>query len=99
MSETTVRRVTEENCYQLRLDGRVIGRVSYTLREPYLVLQDTEIDDEFSGRGLAGLLATEVFIDLRHRGQQAVVRCPYLRRWLRRNPDFADVAAAGSPRA
>ncbi len=94
MSETAVRHVPDESRYELLLDGRVIGRVTYVRRGSDLILDATEVDDEFSGRGLAGLLATQVFDDLRARGQQVVVGCRYLRRWVGMHPEYADVVAA-----
>ncbi|WP_405486204.1 GNAT family N-acetyltransferase [Nocardia sp. NBC_00511] len=48
----------------------------------------TEVDKEFSGKGLANLLAQEAVKDVIARGRTIVARCPFIKGWLDKHPEF-----------
>jgi uncharacterized protein len=88
----TVRDNPEELRYEL-LDegGAVIGEIRYRREPGAVVLVHTEVDPAREGHGLASVLVAGAFDDLRTRGLKVVPVCPYVRAWLRRHPEQADL--------
>ena len=56
-------------------------------------LVHTEIDPAFEGQGLGERLVAGALEDLRARGLKLVPQCPFVRAYLRRHPDQADLVA------
>jgi uncharacterized protein len=54
----------------------------------------TEVEPAYEGTGAAGMLVQEAMRDLRERGLRVIPICPYVRAWLRRHPDQADIVTA-----
>ena len=59
-----------------------------------IVLTHTIVPPEYSGRGLAGTLATGVFGMARARGDRLVLQCPYMTAWYAKHPDYADIVVS-----
>jgi uncharacterized protein len=57
-----------------------------------IFLIHTEVPKELEGRGIAGRLATTALIFARENGLRAVIRCPYVKTYVQRHPEFNDVA-------
>jgi uncharacterized protein len=88
----TVRDNPEELRYELLDDdGAVIGEIRYRREPGAVVLVHTEVDPAHEGHGLANVLVAGAFDDLRARGLKVVPLCPYVRTWLRRHPEQADL--------
>ncbi len=77
--------------YELVDGDRVIGEIRYRREPGAVVLVHTEVDPAHEGHGLAGELVEGAFRDLRERGLRVVPLCPYIRDWLRRHPEQADL--------
>jgi predicted GNAT family acetyltransferase len=92
---TAVRDVPEASRYEIVVDGTVAGIVSYRTEGDVRDLVHTEIDDAFEGQGIGGKLAAGVLDDIRARGLQAKLTCPFLAGWVARHPEYQD-AAVGS---
>jgi predicted GNAT family acetyltransferase len=73
------------------------GFVEYREARESVVLVHTEVDPSFAGRGVASSLARGALDDLRDRGLQALVVCPFLHSWLRRHPEYSDVLFHAPP--
>jgi uncharacterized protein len=54
-------------------------------------LLHTEVDDRFQGAGLAGKLARASLDAARARHLRVLPTCPYIRSWIRKHPDYADL--------
>jgi predicted GNAT family acetyltransferase len=89
----TVRDNPAELRYELVDGDRVVGEIRYRREPGAVVLVHTEVDPGYEGRGLAGELVEGAFRDLRDRGLRVVPLCPYIRAWLRRHPEEADLVA------
>jgi predicted GNAT family acetyltransferase len=63
-----------------------------------VVLVHTEVEPAFEGQGLGARLVAGALEDLRARGLKLVPQCPFVRAYLRRHPDQADLVA-GDPAA
>lgn len=73
--------------YELWLGDELAGEIRYSLRDDgKLVLVHTEVDPGHKGEGLANVLVQGALDDLRERGIEYVVVCPFVRAYLRRHP-------------
>jgi uncharacterized protein len=80
--------------YELLDDsGAMIGKIHYVLEPGAVALVHTEVDPKFQGHGLASELVQGAIKDLRERGLKMIPVCPYVRAWLRRHPEQADLVA------
>jgi hypothetical protein len=92
-TDVVVRRDDSRHRYEAHLDGQLAGYLEYREREHEIVLIHTETVEGFQGRGVATALARFAMDDVRARGLQAVVLCPFLRAWLAKNPQYNDIVA------
>lgn len=74
--------------YELTVDGQHAGRLVLREQDGAVVLEHTYVDDAFSGRGLAGILAQRVLDDLIAQGVPVVVECEYVLGWLDKHPEY-----------
>jgi predicted GNAT family acetyltransferase len=88
-----IRDVPERHRYELTIDGTVAGIAVYRLREDQLVLEHTEVDDAYEGRGLGSRLARYALDDVRARGLSVRIECPFVRSYIRRHPEYAELVA------
>jgi NAD+ kinase len=90
----------ERQRYELLLGGEVAGVLHYRRHGGRVELMHTEVEQSFSGRGLAGRLASAALEDARVRATPVVVSCPYVIGYLDRHPEFSDLlATAPTPTA
>ncbi|MCU4178757.1 GNAT family N-acetyltransferase [Bosea sp. BH3] len=80
----------EENRFELSLDGGT-ALVAYQRDGNRLVLLHTEVPSEFSGQGIGSRLAKGVLDQIRASGRKAVIRCPFLKEWIARHPEYDDI--------
>lgn len=71
--------------------GEVVGHLEYHDGPGMVSLIHTEVDGAYGGRGLAGQLVQTALDDVRASGKQVRPVCPYVVRWIDRNPDYADL--------
>lgn len=92
--DLTVRDAPDRDRYEATTgDGRLAAIGAYRRQDDRLVFTHTETVPEFEGEGVASTLVREALTDARSRGLQVVPRCPYVRAWIERHPDFADLVA------
>jgi uncharacterized protein len=84
-----------ESRYELHLGGELAGSVRYHLRGQQITLIHTEVDPRFQGAGLATHLARYSLDDARKRNLAVLPSCPYIRSWIRRHPEYADLVPDG----
>ena len=77
--------------YELRVDGELAGFINYHLRDETISLIHTEVNPGFEGGGLAGRLARSALDDARKRQLAVLPFCPYVRSWIKRHPEYADL--------
>jgi predicted GNAT family acetyltransferase len=89
----------EQSRYELWLGATRAGLIQYLPEEEDTVLLvHTEVDPAFAGQGLGERLVAGVLEDLRARGRKLVPLCVFVRAYLGRHPDQADLVA-GDPAA
>jgi predicted GNAT family acetyltransferase len=91
--ETTVRDNPEESRYEIRDGDRVLGLAAYERRGETMVFTHTEVDPDAGEEGLGSRLVRAALDDVRSRGGSVVPLCPFVRGWIERHPDYADLVA------
>lgn len=81
----------EEQRYEGYVDGALAGFVEYGDEAGQLVLEHTEVEPSFEGRGVGSRLAAGVLDDIRRRGVRVGVRCPFVRRFVMQHPEYRDL--------
>ena len=81
----------ENSRYEIVLGGEVAGMLHYRRHGGIVELAHTEIDPAFEGRGLGGRLASAAFGDARNRATPVRVTCPFVRGYLERHDEYADL--------
>jgi len=91
--DVRVTHVAGEDRYAITVDGRRVGLLDYRRHGDVLDLDHTEIDPAFGGRGLGAHLVRDALDDVRSRGFTVRPRCSFVRKFIERNPGYADLAA------
>lgn len=88
---TEVRHNADANRFEVFSDGELAGRAEYVDRSGRWVFTHTEIDDAHEGKGLASALAKGALDEVRRRHARVVPLCPFLRGWIERHDEYADL--------
>lgn len=91
--ELVVEDNAERRRYEARLGDKVVGTIVYSLAPDRITLIHTEIDPAFEGKGIASRLAAGALDDVRRRGLALVPVCSFVRSYLGRHPEYADLVA------
>jgi uncharacterized protein len=78
----------DQHRYEAHVGDRLAGFADYKLATELIVLTHTEVDPAFEGQGIGGKLARAAMDDVRDRGLQALLICPFMNRWVKRRPDY-----------
>ena len=78
--------------YEASLAGQVVGFVEYRLAGSRRLLLHTEVEPAYEGRGIAGEMARHVLDEARAAGSRVTAKCPFIRSWLARHPEYNDTA-------
>lgn len=81
----------ENHRYVLELEGDVVGFAEYHLRGGRHFFVHTEVDDEFTGRGLGTTLVKSALNDVRSAGGAVVPMCPLFAAYIKRHPEYDDL--------
>ena len=84
---TTVRDNTSKNRFEIHVDDQLAGFTEYRLNPGHITFTHTEIDEAFSGRGLARKLVVGELEEARRRGLAVLPICPYVRDVVARGAD------------
>jgi predicted GNAT family acetyltransferase len=84
----------DKSRFELHVGGELAGFVTYRIRGQAIDLLHTQVDPAFQGGGLASKLAQASLDDASARHMAVLPTCPYIRSWIRRHPDYADLVPA-----
>ena len=73
--------------YQLNVDGHV-AFIDYKQTSKLVHLIHTEVPSALEGRGVAAALVKKVLTDIDQHGETLVPWCPYVKAYLKRNPEW-----------
>ncbi len=91
--ELTVTDNAEQRRYEARQGSEVVGFITYRLNPGRITLIHTEVAPALEGQGIASQLVAGALDDIRRRGLTIVAICPFVRAYLRRHPEYADLVA------
>lgn len=80
--------------YETSLPGGDWAFISYTMEGEKKALRHTIVPQAHEGKGIAAALAKYVLEEARAAGEKVVPYCPYVQTYLKRHPEYADVAEA-----
>lgn len=86
-------RVESRNRYELRNGDEVIGHAELSSMSGHAYATHTEINPAWGGRGLGGKLVAGMVDDLVAHDQTLTGVCPFVVKWLERNPAQASAVA------
>jgi predicted GNAT family acetyltransferase len=90
-SALEVRDNAELNRYEVFVDATMVGFARYVRRGGRAYFVHTEIDPRHEGSGLGSSLARVALDAQRDRNELVVPLCPFLRGFIERHPEYADV--------
>lgn len=79
--------------YEVTSDGTLAGFVEYELSEGGIDFTHTVVRDEFEGKGVGGALVKHALDDARARGLRATPTCTFVKSYIERHPEYADLVA------
>lgn len=74
-------------------DGTEAGGAYYRRRDGVVTFTHTEVDPAFEAQGVGSRLAAGALALVRDAGERFVPRCPFIRAYVERHPELADLRA------
>jgi uncharacterized protein len=90
-AEVVVRDNQEQGRYEILVGPTLAGFAEYHAQPGLITATHTEIDRAFEGRGLGSRLIREMLDDIRRREAKVLPICPFVRAFLRRHQEYADL--------
>ena len=79
-----------DGLFTIAVDGRTVGLAAFVDHGTQRIFHHTEVDEEFEGRGLAGILVGEALAETKAAGMRIVAVCPMVAGYVGRHHDFDD---------
>jgi predicted GNAT family acetyltransferase len=86
-----VQKNPERSRYEILLDGKRIGLMTYRVDGDTVATPHTEIDPEHGGRGFATHLVESALDDIRDQGMYVLPLCSFVRHFISTHPDYQDL--------
>ncbi|UTD29065.1 GNAT family N-acetyltransferase [Bradyrhizobium sp. WD16] len=77
--------------FELAVDGS-IAAAYYELAPGVITFTHTEVPKELGGRGIGSRLVWDALAQVRRDGLKVVPRCPFVKAYLDKHPEQADLA-------
>lgn len=84
---------TDRGRYEIHVGDVLAGVIDYRDTDGAIDMYHTGIESRFEGRGLGKRLAEFALTDARDAGQKVLPTCPFIDRFMTKNPDFNDLRA------
>ena len=81
----------ERSRYLAWLGDDAVGYSEYETEPGRIVFTHTVVKPEYEGRGIGSQLAKQTLDDVRERGLRITPICPFIRSYLRRHSEYADI--------
>ena len=95
-NDIQVRNAQQEGRFEITVDGKLAGVAEYVEEAGHRSFVHTEVNDEFSGRGLAGVLVRSALDTTRADGLRIRATCPYVVKFLSEHSDWDDLVDSGT---
>lgn len=80
-----------ESRFEARLPDGSTAVVVYKLLSSGLLIDHTEVPQQWEGKGVAGKIARDVLADVRARGLMVLPVCPFFSGWIANHPEAHDL--------
>ncbi|MFC4565009.1 GNAT family N-acetyltransferase [Nocardiopsis mangrovi] len=96
--DLTVTDVPSAKRFEVRDGDSLAGFAVYIPTDEMIVFTHTEVPASYEGKGVGGTLVRGALDDVRARGLAVLPLCPFVKGWIQRHPDYADLvySAPGS---
>jgi len=85
---------SDEERYEVLVDGRVAGFTQYRVRPGLVAFVHTEIDERLEGHGLASRLISTALDDARAKGLAVLPFCPFVNGYIKRHTEYLALVPA-----
>jgi predicted GNAT family acetyltransferase len=79
--------------FELAVDGH-IAATYYELAGGVITFVHTEVPPELGGKGVGSRLVKGALDQVRADGLKVVAQCPFVKAWIDKHPDYADLLNA-----
>jgi predicted GNAT family acetyltransferase len=93
MADVETTHNVQKSRYEAHVDGELAGFAEYELTDDAVVFTHTEVEDAFEGQGIGSTLARFALDDVRGGTRAVVPKCPFIKDWIDKHPDYADLVA------
>lgn len=95
MSDVTVTDSPERHRFEARSGGELAGTAAYRRSGGVVVFTHTETADGYEGQGVGSALVRGALDEVRRQGRRVVPRCPFVKSYIDRHPEYADLLDPG----
>ncbi|CAL8979398.1 putative protein YjdJ [Cellulomonas sp. T2.31MG-18] len=97
VDDIEVRDTAAERRYEARQGETVVGVLLYELDGGLVTFTHTEVDPQAEGTGVGSALARRALDDARASGRRVVPACPFVKAWIDRHREYADLVQPSGP--
>jgi predicted GNAT family acetyltransferase len=73
--------------------GELVAISTYRRYDDRIVFVHTEVEDSVEGQGVGSDLVRSALDAVREEGLRVVAQCPFVKEWMGRHPDYADLTS------
>jgi uncharacterized protein len=84
----------DELRYEIYVRDELVGYIRYRVEPGIVVLVHTDVEPRWEGGWVGKTLVREALDDLRNRGMNVAVICPYIRKFVQTNEAYAPLVVA-----
>jgi predicted GNAT family acetyltransferase len=93
-ADITVTRNDARQRFEATVDGELAGFAEFTPGEGRIEFTHTEVDDAYEGEGVGSTLVSEALDQVRAAGLDVIATCPFVRAYIERHQEYADLLAS-----
>ncbi|MDX1692446.1 MAG: GNAT family N-acetyltransferase [Ketobacteraceae bacterium] len=82
----------ESKSFEIKLADGSVASLSYRLNGNTAYYEHTYVPESFQGKGIAAKLTRAALLEARKKQWKVVPVCSYVDQFIRRNPEFSDIA-------
>lgn len=97
MNDIEVRDAQTEQRYEAQQGETVVGVLLYEVDGDVVTFTHTEVDPQAEGTGVGSTLARRALDDARASGRRVVPACPFVKAWIGRHREYADLVQPSGP--
>jgi hypothetical protein len=79
--------------YELAVDGHAAAAY-YEKSDGVITFVHTEVPPELGGKGIGSRLVKGALDQVRAEGLKVIVKCPFVKGWIEKHPEYADLLKA-----